>query len=223
MVAELHQRGPQGPVDMVIPNSSEAEACFEMFNKQPVGYLYHVLPLFSAMGLFAKTILHWSMDPGLATEAPLCTNDEETQILTTPRDAQQESILSDICSLPFFKDIHAIKQVADANKKGRKKEHTTPKICIQIGSARSVQTVHGKNNGKYSKVTEQGIKLGTGALASTANLNAEKLVINIASENDDSSSEGSGESSDALSYSNNLSALSSSDEEEQSKEPAGYG
>jgi hypothetical protein len=33
MVAELHQRGPQGPVDMVIPNNSEAEACFEMFNK----------------------------------------------------------------------------------------------------------------------------------------------------------------------------------------------
>ena len=48
MVVELHQRGPQGPVDMVIPNSSEAEACFEMFNKQPAGYLYHVPPLFGA-------------------------------------------------------------------------------------------------------------------------------------------------------------------------------
>jgi hypothetical protein len=35
-VAELHQRGPQGLVDMVRPNCSEAEACFEMlFNKQP--------------------------------------------------------------------------------------------------------------------------------------------------------------------------------------------
>jgi hypothetical protein len=29
MVAELQQRGPQRPVDMVIPNSSEAEACFK--------------------------------------------------------------------------------------------------------------------------------------------------------------------------------------------------
>jgi hypothetical protein len=42
MVAELHQCGPQGPVDMVIPNSSEAEACFKMFNKEPAEYLYHV-------------------------------------------------------------------------------------------------------------------------------------------------------------------------------------
>jgi hypothetical protein len=138
MVAELHLRGPQGPVDMVIPNSSEAKACFKMFNKQPAGYLYHVLPLFDATQLFVRNILRRSMDAGLATEAPLCTYDEETRILTTPCDAQQESILSDVCSLPFFRDIHAIKQVADANKKERKKEHTTPKMCLQIGSARSV-------------------------------------------------------------------------------------
>ncbi len=45
MWAELHQRGPQGLVDMIIPNTSAAEICFEMFNKQPAGYLYHVLPI----------------------------------------------------------------------------------------------------------------------------------------------------------------------------------
>jgi hypothetical protein len=155
MVAELHQRGPPGQVDMVIPNSSEAEACFKMFNKQLAGYLYHVLLLFSAMGIFIQTILRWLMDAGLATEAPLFTYNEETKILTTPRDAQQKRILSDVRSLPFFKDIHAIKQAADANKKERKKEHTAPKMCFQIGSAYSVQTVHDTNNWKYSKVTSQ--------------------------------------------------------------------
>jgi hypothetical protein len=221
MVAELHLRGPQGPVDIVIPNSSEAEACFKMFNKQPAGYLYHVLTLFGATQLFVRNILCRSMDAGLATEAPLCTYDEETRIPTTPRDAQQESILSDVCSLPFFQDIHAIKQAANANKKGRKKEHTAPEMCFQIGSARSVQTVHGANDGKYSKVTKPGIELGTGTQAFTANLNAEKPVIKIASEDETSSSEGNGESSDTSSYSDNLSALPSSDEEEQSKEPAG--
>ncbi len=39
LVTELHQRGPQGAVDMVIPNSGKAEVRFEMFNKQPAGYL----------------------------------------------------------------------------------------------------------------------------------------------------------------------------------------
>ena len=48
MCAELHQRGLQGPVDMVIPNTLLAECSFEMFNKQPAGYLYHILPKFVA-------------------------------------------------------------------------------------------------------------------------------------------------------------------------------
>jgi hypothetical protein len=72
MVTELHQRGPQGPVDMVIPNTSKAEARSKMFKKQPAGYLYHVLPLFGATELFIKTILWRSMDAGLAMEVPRC-------------------------------------------------------------------------------------------------------------------------------------------------------
>ncbi len=220
MVAELHQRGPQGPVNMVIPNSSEVEACFKMFNKQPAGYLYHMLPLFGATQLFVRNILRRLMDSGLATEAPLCTYDEETRILTTPRDAQQESILSDDCSLPFFQAIHAIKQAADANKKGRKKEHTAPKMCFQIGSARSVQTVHGANDGKYSKVTKPGIELGTGTQASAANLNAKKPVIEMHQKMTPPPVKGVGRVV-MRSYSDNLSALPSSDEEEQSKEPSG--
>jgi hypothetical protein len=62
-----------------------------------------------------------------------------------------------------------------------------------------------------------------GTQASAAISNAKKPAIKIASEDDTSSSEGSGESSDALSYADNLSALPSSDEEEQSKEPDGCG
>ncbi len=80
------------------------------------------------------------------TEVPLCTYDPQMQILMTPRDVVQDGILSDVRSLPFFQDILANKQVADDNKKEKKKEHTTPKMCFQIGSACSVQTVHGAND-----------------------------------------------------------------------------
>jgi hypothetical protein len=93
MCTELHQHGPQGPVDMVIPNTSATEACFEMFNKQPAGYLYHVLPTFGASPLFVKNILCRLMEAGLMTEAPLCTYDPKMQILTTPQDVGQDGIL----------------------------------------------------------------------------------------------------------------------------------
>jgi hypothetical protein len=151
LVAELHQRGPQGPVDMVIPNSSKVEARFEMFNKQPAGYLYHVLPTFGATETFTKSLLRRSMDAGLAIKAPKCIYDAIMQILTTPCDAQQESLLSDVRSLPFFQDIDAIKRAASGGKKG-KKEHTAPEMCFQLGSARSVQTVHGANNVSCGRV-----------------------------------------------------------------------
>ena len=117
MCAELHQRGPQGPVDMIIPNTPLAEGSFEMFNKQPAGYLYHVLPTFGASELFIKSLLCRSMEAGLTTEAPLCTYDFDAHILTTPRDEEQEGVLSDVRSLPFFQDVLAEKLSADASKK----------------------------------------------------------------------------------------------------------
>ncbi len=223
MCAELHQCGPQGPVDMVIPNTSAGEACFEMINKQPAGYLYHVLPTFGASPLFVKKIFRRLMEAGLTTEAPLCTYDPKKQILTTPWDVVQDGVLSDVRSLPFFQDALANKQVADDNKKGKKKEHTTPKLCLQIGSIRSVQTVHGINDGKYSKVTEPGVDLSSATQASAAKpSNTNQPVIKIASTDDDtSSSEESKEGSNSLSSSDNTSTSSSSEEEEQSMTPAG--
>jgi hypothetical protein len=74
--------------------------------------------LFLAPPLFVKTILLLLMEAGLRTEAPLCMYDPETQLLTTPQDVVQDSVLSDVCSLPFFQDALANKQAADTNKKG---------------------------------------------------------------------------------------------------------
>jgi hypothetical protein len=215
LVAESHQRRPQGPVDMVIPNSGKAEAHLEMFNKQPAGYLYYMLPTFGATETFTKSLLRRSMDAGLATEAPKCKYNAATQILTTPRDAQQESVLSDVRSLPFSQDIDAIKRATGGGKKG-KKEHTAPEMCFQLGSTRSIQMEHSNNNRNYTKVAEPGVELGLGNKASPAKkLNAEQPAIKIDSTDDaGSSNEESEEGSDDLSSSDETSASTSSDEEE---------
>ena len=220
--AELHQRGPQGLVDMVIPNTLLAERGFEMFNKQPAGYLYHLLPKFGASELFIKSLLRRSMEAGLTTEAPLCTYDFNTHVLTTPRDKAQDGVLSDVWSLPFFQDVLAEKLVADASKKN-KKAYTAPEMCFQLGSARSAQTVHGVNEGKLNNVPEPGVEVRPGTKASTANpSNANQPVVEIASSKDDASSDKESEGSDdTLSSSNDSSASSSSAEEEQSAPACG--
>jgi hypothetical protein len=73
------------------------------------------------------------MEAGLTTEVPLCTYDFDTHILTTPRDEEQEGVLSDVRSLPFFQDALAEKLAADASKK-TKKAYTAPEMCFQLGS-----------------------------------------------------------------------------------------
>ena len=156
-------------------------------------------------------------------EAPLCTYDFNTHILTTPLDEAQESVLSDVQSLPFFKDVLAEKLAADASTKN-KKAYTAPKMCFQLGSARSVQTVHGANEGKHNNVPKPGVELCPGTTASAADPSkANQPVVDIASSKDYASSDKESEGSDdTLASSDNSSASSSSVEEEQSV-PAGGG
>ncbi len=57
LCAEINQQGLLGQVDMVIPNTLATEIRFEMFNKHPSRYLYHVLPTFGALPTFIQDIL----------------------------------------------------------------------------------------------------------------------------------------------------------------------
>jgi hypothetical protein len=188
---------------MIISNTPLSEGGFKMFNKQPAGYLYHVLPTFGASKHFIKSLLRRSMEAGLTMEAPLCTYNFGEHILTTPRDEEQEGVLSDVRSLPFFQDILAEKLAVDASKKS-KKAYTAPEMCFQLSSAHSVQNVHGAYEGKHDNVPEPGVELRPGIMAYAANpLNANQPVFKIASSKDDASSyEESEGSDDTLSSSN---------------------
>ncbi len=131
-------------------------------------------------------------------------------------------MLSNVHSLPFFQDVLANKLAVDSSKKS-KKAYTAPEMCFQLGSARSVQTVHGENDGTHNNVPKPGVNFFPATKAPAANpSNADQPVVEIASSEDDASSnDGSEGSSDTSSSSDSSSALSSSDEEEQSVAPAG--
>jgi len=224
LCAEIHQQGLLGQVDMVIPNTVDAEARFEMFTKQPAGYLYHVLPTFGASPTFIQEILRRSMDPAIVLEAPQCTWDNETGILTTPQDNQIEGILSDVRSLPFFQDVLAVTRAAEGSKSGRKKEHTAPEMCFRLGGNRSVQTIHGANDGKYTKTTKPGAEPGFGTKASAAApATADQPVIELDQTDGSSSGEESEGESDDESSSGSSSSSTSSDEGGQASQPAGSG
>jgi hypothetical protein len=133
-----------------------------MFNKQPAGYLYHVLPSFGVLLSFINYILHWYTDLAVVMEAHLCTWDNETGIMT-PQDNQIDGIMSDVHS---FQDILAVSCTTDSRKPGRKKDCTAPKMCFRLSGNHSIQTIQGANNGKYTKTTKPGAEPGVGTQAS---------------------------------------------------------
>ncbi len=70
-------------------------------------------------------------------------------------------------------------------------------MCFQLGSARSVQTVHGANEGKHDNIPDPGVVLRSSTTASAAKpSNADQPVVKIASSEDDASSDYESEGSD---------------------------
>jgi hypothetical protein len=130
--------------------------------------------------------------------------------------------LSDVCSLPSFQVALAVVCAAEERKSGRKKDHTAPKMCFKLGSNRSVQTIHGANNGKYAKTTKPGTVLGIGTQASAAApATANQPVIKLDNTDDSSSKEESDGKSNNESSLGSSSLLTSSDEDGQDNQLAG--
>jgi hypothetical protein len=97
-------------------------------------------------------------------------------------------------------------------------------MCFQLGSARSVQTVHGANEGKHNNIPEPGIDLRPNTMASAAkSSNADQPVVEIASSEDDASSNDESEGSDDTSSSSDDSSASTPSVGVEQLAPAGGG
>ncbi len=113
---------------------------------------------------------------------------------------------------------------ADGSKLGRKKEHTSLKMCFKLGGNCSIQTIHGANNGKYAKTTKPGTEPGFGTQASAATpATADQPVIEHDQTHSSSSKDESDGDSGDESSSRSSSSLTSSDEDGQASQPASSG
>ena len=113
-------------------------------------------------------------------------------------------------------------RAAEGSKSVRKKEHIAPEMCFRMGGGCSAQTIHGANDGKYTKTTKPGVEPGFGTKASTAApATANQPVVELDQTNWSSSGkESEGESNDESS-SESSSSSTSSDEGGQASQPAG--
>ena len=84
LIAEAHQRGHMGSVDIVIPNTPEAETMVSRMNKQLPAFMTFYLDDIGMDRDFISKLLTRACCPALMHEINSCQWYKETKVLTTP-------------------------------------------------------------------------------------------------------------------------------------------
>ena len=96
LIAKAYQRGHMGSVDIVIPNTPEAETMVAMMNKQLPAYLKFYLDNPEMDKDFIRKILTRACCPELMHEIHSCQWNKETKVLTTPGENEERENCADI-------------------------------------------------------------------------------------------------------------------------------
>ena len=125
LIAEVHQRGHMGSVDIVIPNTPEAETMVAMMNKQLPAYMTFYLDGIGIDKDFISKLLTRAFCQALMHEINSCQWDKETKVLTTPREKEERENSADIESAAWYRD-EVVDHMVD-NKKKSKRQYAAAK------------------------------------------------------------------------------------------------
>ena len=124
LIAEAHQRGHMGSVDIVIPNTPEAETMVAMMNKQLPAYLTFYLNDLGTDKDFIRKLLNRTFCPAFLHEIYSSQWDKETKVLTTKGEKYEWGNCADIESAAWYRD-EVGEHMVD-NKKKSKRKYAAP-------------------------------------------------------------------------------------------------
>ena len=152
LVAEIHQRGVMGAVEVVVPNTREAENMVNHMNKQIAVFLYHYLTNVSKLPVsFVQELLNKSVDPGLIHSIDKCKWDEKTWAVTTEKDLEDEKKGKRYDEATWYED--AVSKYDGTGSRGKKNgggDYAKPEAMYSLDDEKSVKTINQKNDGRYA-------------------------------------------------------------------------
>lgn len=153
LIAEIHQRGSMGTVEVIVPNTAEAESMVLMMNRQFPAFCLHYLMSTQEMDeAFIRSLLKEACCPTLFANINLCTWDDEANTITTPEQAAEEQRLAAIEKAPWYKDEFG-KHMVDKMKQ-IKRNYTDPEALYDLDGERSVKTLNARNDPRTAVATE---------------------------------------------------------------------
>ena len=144
LVAEIHQRGSMGLVEMVVPNTPEAEAMVMMLNRNFPAFCFHYLLEAGMDESFLKALLRTACCPTLVGTINQCSWDAETKSIMTPQQVAEEKRIAELEKAAWYKDEFG-KHMVEKMKK-LKKTYTDPEALYDLDGERSVKTLHARND-----------------------------------------------------------------------------
>ena len=146
LIAEIHQRGPLGIVEVIIPNTAEAESMVLMMNRHFPAFCLHYLTTHAGMGdVFVKTLLKEACCPTLFASINQCQWDATTNTITTEEQAEDERRMAEFEKAAWYRDEFGKHMVSNLNKV---KKYTDPEALYDLDGERSVKTLNARNDPK---------------------------------------------------------------------------
>ncbi len=141
LIAEVHQASLLvGPVDIIIPNSPEAERMFIMMNKNLPAYVGHVLKDQGLPDSYLLELVKRLCCQVMVEEINQCHWDPDSGTLTTKQDAETAKNKEDLEKASWFKDGFANLGIA-AKGGALKKQALPPEALFDLDRDRSIKTI----------------------------------------------------------------------------------
>ena len=181
LIAEVHQWGPMGTVDVIVPNILEAEAMILMMNRQFPAFCLHYLLAKGMEESFVRTLISEACCPTLVGEISKCTWDGEKMTISTAAQAAEEARLLEMEKAAWYKDEFSSNTIANVRKV---KTYADAEALYTLDGARSVTTLHARNDHRAAVAKKR---------------KGEEIVVNSSSSSDLSSSSSTHTSGDDVS------------------------
>ncbi len=152
LIAEIHQSGPMGTVEVIVPNTAEAETMVLMMNRQLPAYLFHILQENEMDVPFIKALLKESCCPVLVGGINRCQWNEKERVISTPEQLEDDKRLAAIEKAAWYRDEFG-KHMVDGMKKV--KQYTDPEALYNLDGERSVKTLNTRNDPKALLIDEE--------------------------------------------------------------------
>ena len=156
LVAEIHQRGPMGAVEVVVPNTPAAEHMVVMMNKQMGAYIFYYLTTVAMLPeSFVQALINKSVDPGLLHNIKDCEWDKEKRIITTAQELAEDKKQKEYSKATWYQDaVSKYSGSGNDKKKGGQSNYAAPEAMYNLDEEKSVKTIHQRNDGRTYAGTE---------------------------------------------------------------------